>query len=222
MLKNKLISVVKDSYGNEWTITASAVYESLIKNAPLFCNFDEEKYPNVISNVATQLQLLEFNDLLLSNFTFEPEGEVELPSFIGGGTAEIHNEVEHAICKQGLIATGSVAETVCFIILESNRVEVPKRCSFEKLIKLSLNNNLIDYYDAKLLDELRRLRNNLHFHIDQNKSFDIGFFHIEQYDIAKSCLYWILTKLLKIDEKVTSIHFPYLPKKNKEELHFEL
>lgn len=218
-MNNKLISTVKDSYGNEWSITASRVYESLIEQAPRFKNFDAEKYPDVVSNIAGQLQLLEFTDLLLSNFTFEPEGEIELPEFIGGGNAEIHNEIEHAVYKQGLIAAASLAESVCFIIVQSNKIKLPEHYSFKKLIGIALSNNLIEELDAVLLNQLRELRNSLHLHID---SFDVSFYHSHQYETAKTCLYWILIKLLGIDEKIMSIHFQYLSRQDKEGLHFEM
>ncbi len=219
MSEKKLTSIVKDSYGNEWSITASFAYISLVEQTPLFKNFNTKEYPDVLGNVAGQLQLIEFTDLILNNFTFEQEGEVEIPEFLGGGTMGIHNEVEHAICKQGLIAAASLAETVCFIIVVSNGVTLPEHHSFKKLIKVAQQSKLIDEIDADLLNQLRELRNSLHLHID---SFTTDFYHIEQYETAKSCLYWMLIKLLGIDERVMSIHFPYLPRRDKEELEFEV
>ncbi|MBP6924248.1 MAG: hypothetical protein KBC62_03220 [Candidatus Pacebacteria bacterium] len=96
---------------------------------------------------------------------------------------------------------------------------MPDRYSFKKLIEIAEGSNLIDSFDAELLQQLRELRNSLHLHID---SFGRGTYHAELYDTAKACLYWLLLKLLGIDEKVMTIHFPYLPKQNKEELYYEV
>lgn len=219
MQMNKLTSTIKDKHGNEWSITASAVYESLIEKAPLFSNFDSSKHWNLVDNIAGQLQLLEFTELLIDNFDFEPEGEMELPEFAGGGTFEIHNEVEHSLYKQGIIASASVAEAVCFILVRCNGIELPERCSFKKLIEIAESSNLVDSVDAELLQQLRELRNSLHLHID---SYDRGTYHAELYVTAKGCLYWLLLKLLGIDVKVMSIQFPFLPNIDKRELFFEV
>lgn len=219
MQNNKLTSTVIDKHGSEWSVTASVVYESLIENAPIFSRFTSDKYPDVVSNIAGQLQFIEFTELLLNNFDFEPEGEEELPEFVGGGTAWIHNEVEHSLYKQGMIGAASIAEAVCFILVKSSGIELPERFSFKKLTEVAEQNNVIDTFDAGLLHQLRELRNSLHLYID---SYDVAFYHAEQYNTAKSCLYWILIKLLGIDEKVMSIHFPYLPKQDKGELYFEV
>lgn len=219
MSKDKLTSTVKDKHGNEWTLTAQEVYESIIEDAPFFSNFDSAKHYDALFNVAGQLQFLEFTELMMNSFEFEHEGEIELPEFVGGGTAYEHNQVEHSIYKQGVIAAASVAEALCFILLQVHKVELPNRCDFICLIKTAKSNSLIDEFDSDLLHELRKLRNSLHLH---GNTYDLATFTYDNYATAKACLYWLLLHLLKLDERVMSIHFPFLPKVDKEELFFEV
>jgi hypothetical protein len=219
MSKDKLTSTVKDKYGNEWSITAQEVYESIIQDAPLYSNFDSAKHYDALFNVAGQLQFLEFTELMIDSFEFEIEGEIELPDFAGGGNAQMHNQVEHSVYKQGVIAVASVAEALCFILILANKAELPKRVKFETLIEAAKEGGLIDDFDTELLHELRKLRNSLHLH---GSTYDLATFTYDNYVTAKSCLYWLLLHLLKIDERVMSIHFPFLPKLDKEELYFEV
>ena len=219
MSKDKLTSTVKDKHGNEWTLTAQEVYESIIEDAPFYSNFDSAKHHDALFNVAGQLQFLEFTELMINSFEFEHEGEVELPEFIGGGTAYKHNQVEHSVYKQGVIAVASVAEALCFMLILVNKAELPKRVKFETLIDTAKDAGLVDDFDAELLHELRKLRNSLHLH---GNTYDLATFTYDNYATAKACLYWLLLHLLKLDERVMSIHFPFLPKVGKEELFFEV
>jgi hypothetical protein len=219
MANKRLTSNIKDKHGNQWSITSNNVYESIITNAPLYSKIDAKNHYDLAGNIAGQFQLLEFTELLLNQFEFETEGEVEIPEFIGEGTVEIHNEVEHALFKQGHIAVATIAETICYMLIKTNNIKLKDRFGFSDLIRIAGNYNLINKTEVDLLHKLRLLRNSVHLHTD---SYDVSYYHEENYETAKACLYLILIKFLKIDERVMMIHFPYLPKRNKQELSFEL
>lgn len=218
---DKLTSVIRDKYGNEWSISAWEVYESIV-TTPLNKQFDAEEYHDVIHNIAGQLQFLEFTESLINNLEFEPEElekSIQLPESLAGGEliTHRHNEVEHSFYKQGIITVSSVAEAVCVFLLHLNSIKLPR--TFKKCIDEARDSDLIDEYDQELLHELRKLRNSIHLHSD---GYTLEFYNEENYLTAKACLYWLLRNLLKLDEKVVSIHFPYLPKRNKDELFFEV
>lgn len=204
----KLVTKITDEHGNTWSITATSVYVSLFESA-LNAQKINISNPDLLNNIASNFQFIEFTELTLENYEFEPEFEVDMPQFLGGGNAEIHNEVLHSLYKQGIITVSAIAEAVCYILINSLNYKFNNEPSFYEMIKIANKNNLISHDESSLLHKLRKLRNSTHLHID---SFDIGFFHDEQYNAAKGCLYILVERLLKLDEKVISIHFPYLPK----------
>ncbi len=212
-----LVSKIADRHGGTWSITAGSVYVSLFEQALKAQKVNIDNF-NLLNNIASNLQFIEFTELVLKNFDFIPEGEIEMPDFLGGGSAQIHNEVLHSLYKQGIIAVSAIAESICFILVSSLNKKFENEPGYFEMIKIAGQNNLISRDESSLFHKLRKLRNSTHLHID---SFDISFFHNEQYNAAKGCLYILVERILKLDEKVISIHFPYLPKVAISNLTFE-
>jgi hypothetical protein len=135
-------------------------------------NLDEEANSGLVSNLAYNLQYVEYLRKTL----------IEL---------NLSTVLKTQTIKSFIIASLSIIEAISIVVLEKKR-----NINFKEVIKdlKLLNNCPYSREDLDILDELRILRNHIHLNkaTDSNKT-DFKKFWIKEYNEAKRLLYILLT-----------------------------
>ncbi|MCX6701721.1 MAG: hypothetical protein NTX96_00810 [Candidatus Zambryskibacteria bacterium] len=205
-----------------WTPVEIKEYKKIFSRLPWLKNNKDKKNDNTITNIAGQLQLIEFFiklnidcEISLSYTDYSWVDEIT-----GGTYCDFESEIGPILTKQIVCAIGAVVEAICYVIIKHNNIDLPKTICKKELVdntnlSVMLNvikeKSLLPKSELDLCFHIKELRNRVHL-INQSESdvemFDWNYSHST---FALECLYFLLQRWLNASDNFMQVHFPYIP-----------
>lgn len=210
-----------DRGAEKWAPRSNEDYMRMFSRLKWKQNIAADDLNIILTNISSQLQLLEFLHQVMHDCATDNEDEMWYDESTGKSAEGIEDidGIAPLIRKQEIIAAGAIVEAICYFILTSNNIKIVEKntkysvdeyISFCSALHELKRHRLINRGEFFVGIALKKLRNLIHLYGSQ--TLDTHVFHWAELDTnpGLDCLYVYLKRWLNADDAYMQLNFPFV------------